>query len=67
MVTSGNRFVFSSKAFLNMVSVLAGNRQHLSAAVFLVNLLFLVNVAPWLLGGLQPHVGLTSARLGLRK
>lgn len=50
-----------------MVSVLAGNREHLSASDFLVNVLFLVNVAPWLLGGLQPRVGLPSARLGLRK
>lgn len=46
-----------------MVSVLAGNREHLSAADFLVNLLFLGNVAPWLLGG--PMLGSPQLAWGL--
>lgn len=46
-----------------MVSVLAGYRDHPSASGFLVNLLFLVS--PWLLGGLQPHVGLSVDSLNV--
>lgn len=75
MVMSSERFFVVSKAFLNMVSVFASNREHPSMSFRLPGKPSILgqrrapsgsfrdpssDAAPW-----QSHVGLHSARLGL--
>lgn len=76
MVMSSERFFVVSKAFLNIVSVFASNRQHPSMSFRLPGKPSILgqrrapsgsfhrdsssDAAPW-----QSHVGLHSARLGL--